>query len=231
MTGTGAGAETGAGAGTGAGPLLRVADLHPACRTLGPGSRFVVWVQGCPLNCRGCVSPQWIPANGGTPMAVSALAERIAAEAADGLTLSGGEPFAQAGRLASLVDAVRARRDLSVMSYTGWTLEHLRAHGTPAQRGLLDRLDLLVDGPYVRGRHGDLRWRGSANQRVHHLTERHRGLDAEPDTGAGLQIDLGPGPTVRWAGVPRTPDFRVAFEAALGLTPPAVDGPSTEGDG
>lgn len=39
------------------GPTLAVAETHPACTVLGPGTRFALWVQGCPLNCAGCVSP------------------------------------------------------------------------------------------------------------------------------------------------------------------------------
>ncbi|MCX4673530.1 radical SAM protein [Streptomyces sp. NBC_01381] len=210
-----------------AGRYVRVAALHPGCRTLGPGRRCVVWVQGCPLDCAGCVTPEWIPAAGGTEVAVSELADLIADEAWDGLTLSGGEPFAQASALAQLVSLVRAQRDLSVMSYSGWTLEHLRAHGTAEQHRLLDGLDILVDGPYVRRRHADLRWRGSDNQRVHLLTPRHLDWADRPDHGAGLQFVFGPGPTVRWMGVPAVPGFREAFVHGLGLVPDRTAGPAS----
>ncbi|GFJ85694.1 4Fe-4S single cluster domain-containing protein [Phytohabitans houttuyneae] len=152
---------------------LRVAETQPRCTVLGPGVRFGVWVQGCGIGCAGCISPQWIPAEGGSWLPVAELAERIVHEAVDGLTLSGGEPFDQAGAAADLVRRVRARRDMSVLSYTGYTLSHLRRHGTPDQHALLDALDLLVDGPYLRAKHADLRWRASTNQRVHHLTGRH----------------------------------------------------------
>lgn len=201
--------------------FLTVAETHPACRVLGPGSRYVVWVQGCPLSCRGCVSPQWIPFAGGHRVAVAELAEEIAASGADGLTLSGGEPFAQADALARLVATVRARRDLSVLCYTGYTLEHLRRTGDAGTRDLLSEVDVLIDGPYVAARHGDLRWRASANQRVHDLTGRHTAELAGPDTGDGLQIEVRPDGGVQWLGVPPTPGFRHAFERALGLTAPA----------
>ncbi|WP_372661571.1 4Fe-4S single cluster domain-containing protein [Amycolatopsis kentuckyensis] len=199
--------------------FLTVAETHPACRVLGPGTRYVVWVQGCPLSCAGCVSPQWIPFDGGHRVAVAELAEEIAGSGADGLTLSGGEPFAQAGALARLVTTVRSRRDLSVLCYTGHTLEHLRRHGDPGARALLSEVDILIDGPYVAARHADLRWRASANQRVHDLTGRNAADLAAPDTGSGLQIEILPEGSVHWLGVPPIPGFRQKFERALGLVP------------
>ncbi|NJP91720.1 radical SAM protein [Nonomuraea sp. FMUSA5-5] len=196
------------------GSVVMVADTHPACEVLGPGVRYCVWVQGCPLRCRGCVSPEWIPFEGGTAVPVADLADEIVRTAADGLTLSGGEPFAQAQALAELVTRVRARRDLSVMSYSGHTLEWLRRHGDEHQRRLLSLLDLLVDGPYVAGRHAALRWRGSANQRLHRLTDRHRDLPG-PDESAGLRIEITPDRRVHWLGVPPVPGFGPAFSRAF----------------
>jgi anaerobic ribonucleoside-triphosphate reductase activating protein len=196
---------------------VTVADTHPACRVLGPGVRFVVWVQGCPLSCPGCISPQWIPFAGGTRVPVADLADTIAESAVDGLTLSGGEPFAQAAALARLVDLVRERRDLSVMCYTGYSLAQLRRRGG-ATAALLAGVDLLVDGPYVARRHADLRWRASANQRVHQLTGRHAADLALRDTSAGLQFEVDADGSLYWLGVPPAPGFRDRFEHALGLT-------------
>jgi anaerobic ribonucleoside-triphosphate reductase activating protein len=199
------------------GPTLAVAETHPACTVLGPGNRFALWVQGCPLSCAGCVSPQWIPAHGGRDVPVADLAARIAEQAADGLTVSGGEPFAQAGPVALLIDLVRARRDLSVLAYTGFTLEHLRRRGTGDQRRLLDRLDLLIDGPYLASRHADLRWRGSANQRIHRLTGRHDDIGDDTEPGVGLQFEVSAAGHLQWLGVPPVPGFRGRLEEALGI--------------
>ena len=52
-------------------------------------------------------------------------------------------------------------------SYSGWTFEHLRDHGSDAQKALLAELDVLVDGPFVLAERSlSLSWRGSRNQRV-----------------------------------------------------------------
>ncbi|WP_433295590.1 4Fe-4S single cluster domain-containing protein [Actinoplanes sp. CA-030573] len=198
---------------------ILIAETHPACEVLGPGNRFAVWVQGCPLSCTGCVSPQWISRRGGRAVAVAELARRIADEAVDGLTVSGGEPFAQAAAVRALIDLVRERRDLSAMSYTGFTLRHLRRHGTADQRALLGRLDILVDGPYLAHRHADLRWRGSDNQRIHRLTARHgrRDLGDGTEPGAGLQFEVTPAGGLQWLGVPPVPHFREILERGLGV--------------
>jgi anaerobic ribonucleoside-triphosphate reductase activating protein len=205
--------------------VLRVAALHPDCRVLGPGSRFAVWVQGCPLSCHGCISPQWIPFDGGRAVGVDDLAEEIVETAVDGLTLSGGEPFAQASALSQLVTAVRTRRDLSVLCYSGYPLSWLRSNGDAAQHALLTQVDVLIDGPYSARLHGDLRWRGSSNQRVHRLGDRPMpGLDG-PDTSAGLQLEVTPEGEVQWLGVPPVPGFRQDFEHALGLAPVGQEPP------
>jgi anaerobic ribonucleoside-triphosphate reductase activating protein len=196
---------------------VRVAETHPSCTVLGPGNRFVLWVQGCGIGCRECVSPQWIPFAGGRDEPVPALADRIAAEAVDGLTMSGGEPFAQAGALADLVEELRRRRPISLMSYTGYTIEHLLRHGHPDQRRLLSGLDILIDGPFLPAHQAALRWRGSANQRIHLLTDRHADLADQPDDTAGLQFEIGDDASLRWLGVPAVPHFRERLEQRLGL--------------
>ena len=52
-------------------------------------------------------------------------------------------------------------------SYTGYTLEELRAQKNPAVDALLDEVDVLVDGDYrAEERDLTLHFRGSRNQRV-----------------------------------------------------------------
>lgn len=195
---------------------LSVARTLDRCTVLGPGTRAVVWVQGCPLRCRGCVAAETLPFEGGTTRTVAGLADWLCAlDGIEGVTLSGGEPFSQAGALAALLDAVRARRpDFGAMAYSGFRYEALRRGGSD-RRALLDRLDLLVDGPYVAARHGSLRWRGSANQRLVPLTDRYARALAEPDTTAGIELSVDPDGAVSWAGVPPAPGFRKGLEDQL----------------
>jgi anaerobic ribonucleoside-triphosphate reductase activating protein len=168
------------------------------------------------LRCRECIAQETLPFDGGTAMPVAELAGWLRSlPDVEGVTLSGGEPFAQAEPLALLLDEVRAALpDFTAMSYSGFTLAALR-RGTAAQRALLDRLDLLVDGPYQVARHGDLRWRGSSNQRLIPLSGRYRDVLAEPDAGAGIEFTVGTDRTLSWAGVPGVPGFREQLTVAL----------------
>ena len=133
----------------------------------GPGFRFACFVQGCPHGCPGCHNPDSHDPSGGREMTVEEVAaEMLGNPLTDGLTLSGGEPFAQAADCLRLTEAARSR-GLSVWSYSGWTFEHLRDEGTPEQKALLQALDVLIDGPFLLAeRTLALPWRGSRNQRV-----------------------------------------------------------------
>lgn len=53
------------------------------------------------------------------------------------------------------------------MAYTGYTFEQLLSLEDPSVRALLEHLDLLVDGRFVRAQKSiELKFRGSSNQRV-----------------------------------------------------------------
>ena len=133
----------------------------------GPGFRFGCFVQGCPHNCPGCHNPDSHDPAGGTEMSVEEVArELLKNPMTDGLTLSGGEPFAQPEECLRLAK-IAHEHGLNVWSYSGWTFEHLRDRGSEAQRALLAELDVLVDGPFLlEERTLALPWRGSRNQRV-----------------------------------------------------------------
>lgn len=196
--------------------VLSISKLADRTAVLGPGLRAVIWVRGCPLRCAGCVAPEDLPFEGGQRRTVADLAAWLDGLPAEvtGVTFSGGEPMAQAAALGALLDRIRATRDWSAMSYSGYTIEHLTRHGDAAQRRLLGQLDILVDGPYLAQRHADLLWRGSANQRLHFLTDRHQPPAADQDRSAGIELTVA-GDEVRWIGVPPVPGFRSGFESAI----------------
>jgi anaerobic ribonucleoside-triphosphate reductase activating protein len=154
--------------------LLNVAEICPATRTLGPGQRFVIWVQGCCFNCRGCVSPDWIPQQQATLVDPKQLAAYLlSAPDLDGLTISGGEPMLQAVALSELLIDLRQKCDLSIICYSGFTLELLKAKLDPAIDRVLSLLDVLIDGQYLPELNDNQGWRGSSNQVVHFLSSRH----------------------------------------------------------
>ena len=46
-------------------PVLSVAQIVPCTEAEGPGRRFALWFQGCPLRCPGCCNPEMLPFTGG----------------------------------------------------------------------------------------------------------------------------------------------------------------------
>jgi anaerobic ribonucleoside-triphosphate reductase activating protein len=160
--------------------LLNVAEICPATRTLGPGLRFVIWVQGCCFTCPGCVSPDWIPQKAATLVQPQQLADQILSlPQIEGITISGGEPMLQASALSELIAVIQAQRDLSIICYSGFTLAQLRSLATtevaiaPGIAQLLSQIDVLIDGQYIAALNDNRGWRGSANQTVHFLTDRY----------------------------------------------------------
>lgn len=153
--------------------IIRVSQRETSVRSLGPGRRFVLWVQGCTRNCPGCVSTGDQPLDGGYPMTTGALAAEIALSRPDGVTISGGEPFLQAEAIAEMLRMVRRDfgYDTGVIVYTGFLLEELRQ--MPSAAPLLEQTDLLIDGPYVQELDDGKSLRGSSNQRVIPLTDRY----------------------------------------------------------
>ena len=78
-------------------------------KVLGPGVRYVVWVQGCKRRCPGCINPLGQPlSENGYWKSVAALEQDILhVEGLTGITISGGEPFLQAEALAKLVKLIK----------------------------------------------------------------------------------------------------------------------------
>ncbi len=173
--------------------FLPVARVVPVTEAEGPGRRFALWLQGCPLRCPGCCNPEMLPFSGGERRSVAGLVAEVEArrtEGVEGITLLGGEPLAHAPGCAALARAVRAR-GLSVMVFSGFTLEEARDLPEPAVANLLAVTDILVDGPYLRERpETRRRWIGSANQRVHFLSDRYRPDDVRWQHPNTLELRL-----------------------------------------
>lgn len=160
---------------TAGGECLYVHGFVPGSRSNGPGLRVVLWVQGCPLGCPGCFNPAshaQRPPGSKWPVARVAAELSAALRSADGLTISGGEPFEQAPALAMLLAALRRDRgDFSVICFTGYDWEELPAR--PGAAALLPFLDVVIAGRYVAALRLARGLLGSANKRVHLLTGRH----------------------------------------------------------
>src|SRR5262245_40960141 len=111
------------------GLTLRLAQVVPCTAAEGPGRRFALWFQGCPLRCPGCCNPEMLPFEGGRAVGLADVLRQVRAAAAEqgveGITLLGGEPLAHVSAAAALARAVRAD-GLSVMVFSGYTLAEAR---------------------------------------------------------------------------------------------------------
>ena len=168
---------------------ILLAAVRDHCRVLGPGERFCIWVQGCPFSCPGCIAPSMHNLDGGYLMSADQLAEQIlSTEGTEGITISGGEPFLQAGELAALLRQVKEKKNLGVIVYTGFYYERLlelsQIHPEIGQ--FLELIDLLIDGPYEEAHNFDYGMKGSENQRTILLTDRYQDdlyLYNDPESG------------------------------------------------
>jgi anaerobic ribonucleoside-triphosphate reductase activating protein len=202
--------------------LLDYAGYACPVEGLGPGKRLILWVRGCGRRCPGCIAPEmWEP---GEALPIEPLARELLPQLAGvtGLTISGGEPFDQAEALCALLDRLRAEQDVEVMSYTGYLIEELRAGGGAAA-ALLDRLDLLVDGPFIETEPNTLQWRGSDNQRLHLLSPRAQhyiGQESQPMAEPRpLQVQMVTPVSYRVIGIPRRGDLAAYRTAMAALKP------------
>jgi anaerobic ribonucleoside-triphosphate reductase activating protein len=160
---------------------MRIANYIQDSIVDGPGLRFTLFTQGCPHHCAGCHNPETHDPQGGKEVPVADIIQAMLGNPlTDGLTLSGGEPFAQPEDCLEIARAAR-EHGLNVWAWSGWTFEQLLADPRPAVRELLGLLDGLVDGPFVLAQRSlSLKWRGSTNQRV---------LDVPKSLAAGTAVE------------------------------------------
>ena len=139
-------------------------------RSLGPGLRYAIWLQGCPFDCDGCITPEAKPVVANKIYTIDSICKDIISSKCEGLTISGGEPFLQAEGLQKLLTTVhQARPNLTVIIFTGFLKENLLGAEALA---VLKHTDLLIDGPDNKTFNDGKGLRGSSNQKFHFLTNR-----------------------------------------------------------
>ena len=109
----------------------------------GPGTRFTLFLSGCPLRCLYCENPDTWHMRDGKRMTVSAVVDEVAkyrrfiSVAGGGFTVSGGEPLLQSGFVAELLHSVKAMGLHTAMDTSGFL-------GDRATDPLLDDTDLVL---------------------------------------------------------------------------------------
>ncbi len=122
----------------------------------GPGLRFVVFLQGCPMRCMYCHNPDTWLSEGGTEYTVDEIVSKILRYRTyfgkdGGVTVSGGEALMQAEFVTDLFRALKTEGintclDTSGVMHTGNDPMRDRADfGSPAEFGNSDKPALSAD--------------------------------------------------------------------------------------
>ena len=140
----------------------------------GPGKRLAIWVQGCKKRCPGCCNPdmQEIRKNiiVDTKDLIELIHRTMTIDKIEGLSFIGGEPVLQAQGLSEIAEWAHSVR-LTVLVFTGYLYDELKAMNNENVNKLLIYTDLLVDGTFIQEEYDTQRdWIGSKNQIIHFLS-------------------------------------------------------------
>lgn len=144
-----------------------ISKIHYPIYSLGPGKRVGIWFQGCSIKCQGCVSlDTWDSKKNQVDISeVTKLLSQWLRDA-DGLTVSGGEPFDQFEQL-KLILVESKKQQINTLVYTGYSYEFL-SEQIEQLKGLVDA---IMTDPLNDSLPQTLPLRGSDNQRLFALTE------------------------------------------------------------
>lgn len=149
---------------------LNIAFIRHDVTDLGPGTRTVLWVQGCKKNCPGCVAPEHRPMNRGERVSCEGLIEEILRNNRHSLTISGGEPLLQWKGVKRIIDGIPDLHADDIILFTGYSVEKdilpLMA-ADPDFSDFILSLGFIIDGEYIAELNDDRGLRGSSNQNLY----------------------------------------------------------------
>lgn len=116
----------------------------------GPGERYMIHLQGCPLKCPGCFNPESWHFKKNKTVNVYELAEKILSYDRDGLSISGGEPMMQAPALLNFLRFLHSQSKSpfrkGILMYSGFYEEELLA--IPEYQEILQYMSVIISGRY-----------------------------------------------------------------------------------
>lgn len=147
---------------------LYVADIAYSTSTDGVGLRNSLYVSGCPLRCDGCHNSKFWDILSGVFMTVEEVCDKLNVDDFN-ISILGGEPMMQYDSILELCMQIKKKYPgKTIWLWSGYTLEHIQDN----YKEILSYIDVLVDGPFLKEQAvPNLQWRGSLNQRVHHIKE------------------------------------------------------------
>lgn len=119
----------------------RIHSLESFGTVDGPGTRFVVFVQGCPMRCAYCHNPDTWEMNGGTLMEPEVIIEQYERNkpfySGGGITVTGGEPLMQLDFLIDLFTLAKKKNIHTCIDTSGIAFN-------PENAELLSKMDHLM---------------------------------------------------------------------------------------
>ena len=150
----------------------------------GQGTRATLFVSGCIHKCKGCYNQKTWNKDFGYAF-TKEMEDRIIEDLSNtmikrrGLSLSGGDPL-YSGNLETinkLIDRVRLEcKGKDIWLWSGYTLDELEDNAKTGNEedvirlNIVKKVDVFIDGKFEKDKYDpDLKWKGSANQRVIYL--------------------------------------------------------------
>lgn len=120
-----------------------------SCGTVdGPGVRYVIFLQGCPMRCLYCHNPDTWDVNNGTPMSVDEVLEGFYSNLpfyrSGGVTVTGGEPMMQMEFLIELFSNLKAHGVHTCIDTSGIMYQPRDSVFMEQLRTLLPLTDLIM---------------------------------------------------------------------------------------
>ena len=132
--------------------------------TLGPNKRIAIWTVGCPHKCYHCSNPELWTSDKNMDIAVSTLISMLSdyKNEADGVTITGGDPFFQAEELYKLLKELRNLGFNDILVYTGYSFKEV----SKKYENILSLIDVIIDEPYIESLNNNVGLMGSDNQNI-----------------------------------------------------------------
>ena len=132
--------------------LLNINSIRECTESEGIGKRFAIWTQGCMKRCRNCCNTHMQPIIKKHIVDCDDIIKQIQYSKTnyniEGITLLGGEPVLQSKGLSYIAKWCR-ENDLSVILFSGYTLEEINTSNFDGALELLKYTDVLIDGEYI----------------------------------------------------------------------------------
>ncbi len=167
---------------------MNIAHIEKSSLIYGPGTRFVIWTQGCSIRCKGCWNKEMWSFKRKNEISAKELVKKIEKNSRfiEGVTILGGEPFDQYDELLELVKQIK-KKNLTIMLYTGYTLKEL---ASTHKNEILEFTDILITGRFIEEKKTMTGgWIGSSNQKIHFLTPAYSPKNIPPRNETEISFD------------------------------------------